>query len=80
MREMNLNGGVLVSAIKNAKLNKKVFLILQDFIRSYGFMDYDTEEDFRKTLKDYLKDKDCEIEEDFITEIIKHMPFKSWEF
>ena len=46
----------------------------------YGFMDYDTEEDFRKTLKDYLKDKDCEIEEDFITEIIKHMPFKSWEF
>ena len=77
MKSVCLHGGVLVN---RSKLNKQLFYVLQGFIRSYAFMDYDTEEEFRQTLREYLAEKGYSVGEDLIDEIISRMPFKSWEY
>ena len=50
-------GGALVKKNKPniTKLNKELYMALLAFVRSSADLDYDTEAEFRKTLKDYIE-------------------------
>lgn len=62
------------------KLNKELYMALLAFVRSSADLDYDTEAEFRKTLKDYIETKGLQIDDSIINELISHMSFKSWEY
>lgn len=62
------------------KLNKELYMALSAFVRSSADLDYDTEAEFRKTLKDYIETKGLQIDDSIINELISHMSFKSWEY
>jgi hypothetical protein len=55
-------------------------MALLAFVRSSADLDYDTEAEFRKTLKDYIETKGLQIDDSIINELISHMSFKSWEY
>lgn len=63
-------------------LQKKLFYKLQEFYNLYGELDYDTEEEFRAMLHQFLVENDLQVdnEEQLIEAFIHHMPFKSWEY
>ncbi len=65
--------------MSNKKLDKMVYLFLVDFLRAYGSLDYDNEEEFRKVLKDHIERNGLVIDDKLINDIIKGMPYKSWE-
>jgi hypothetical protein len=75
-------GGALVKKNKPniTKLNKELYMALLAFVRSSADLDYDTEAEFRKTLKDYIETKGLQIDDSIINELISHMSFKSWEY
>jgi len=63
-------------------LQKKLFYKLQEFYNLYGELDYDTEDEFRLMLHQFLEENDLHVddEERLIEAFIKEMPFKSWEY
>ena len=63
-------------------LQKKLFYKLQEFYNLYGELDYDTEDEFRLKLHQFLEENDLHVddEERLIEAFIKGMPFKSWEY
>lgn len=65
--------------MSNKKLDKKVYLFLVDFLRAYGSLDYDNEEEFRKVLKDHIERNGLVIDDTLIDAIINSMPYRSWE-
>lgn len=75
-------GGALVKKNKpnTTKLNKELYMALSAFVRSSADLDYDTEAEFRKTLKDYVEAEGLQIDDAIIDELISHMTFKSWEY
>ena len=62
-------------------LQKKLFYKLQEFYNLYGELDYNTEEEFRAMLHQFLVENDLQVdnEEQLIEAYIHHMPFKYWE-
>lgn len=62
------------------RLNKELYMALSAFMRSSADLDYNTEVEFRKTLKDYIGAKGLQIDDSLIDELISHMTFKSWEY
>lgn len=75
-------GGALVEKNKPniTKLNKELYMALSAFMRSSADLDYDTEAEFRKTLRDYIEAEGLQIDNSIIDELINHMSFKSWEY
>ena len=65
--------------MSNRKLDKMVYLFLVDFLRAYGSLDYDNEEEFRKVLKDHIERNGLVIDDTLIDAIINSMPYRSWE-
>lgn len=65
--------------MSNMKLNKVLYMYLVKFLRAYGSLDYDTEEEFRKMLKEYVECNGLVIDDDLIDNIVNGMPYKSWE-
>ena len=54
--------------------------IVQDFLKLYAFSDFESEKEFRDLFKAYFRKKGHvpEDEDDVISEVIKHMFYKSW--
>lgn len=73
---MGGQGGIPVS---NLKLDKALYLFLVDFLRAYGSLDYENEDEFRQMLKEHLERNGLVIEDTIIDAIINGMPYRSWE-
>ena len=69
-------GGIPVS---NLKLDKVLYLFLVDFLRAYGSLDYENEDEFRQMLKEHLERNGLVIDDTLIDAIINSMPYRSWE-